>query len=173
MEYRVPPPELMSAVMRGVRNRKVPWWRRLQRWATAPRSLVFTPIQLAPLAAVLIAVCSLAVYQSFRPQQTQLSSQTLNETAQQVKLLLTMPDVKSAAVIGSFNDWQPGGHEMKWSEDEGAWTVTLRLPRGRYEYAFVVDDQIIPDPVAGIYQDDGFGNLNAVLMVGSGHETQI
>jgi hypothetical protein len=163
----------MSAVMRGVRNRKVPWWRRLQLWAKAPRSLVFTPLQLAPLAAVLIAVCSLAVYQSLKPQQLQLSSHVLNGATQHVKLVLTMPNVKSAAVIGSFNDWRPGGHEMKWSEDEGAWTVTLRLPKGRYEYAFVVDNQIIADPVAGIYQEDGFGNLNAVLMVGNGHETQI
>jgi 1,4-alpha-glucan branching enzyme len=130
-------------------------------------------MQIAPLVAVFIAVSSLAIFQAMRPQLTQLSSLPQNGDTQQVKLQLTMPNVRSAAVIGSFNDWRPGGYEMRWNDDEGAWTVTLRLPRGRYEYAFVVDDQIIPDPVAGIYQDDGFGNLNAVLMVGNGHETQI
>jgi hypothetical protein len=173
MEYRDPPPELLSAVMRGVRTSRRPWWRRLQRWATAPRSLVVTPLQLAPVAVLLLVIGSAAVYQSLQPQQPQLSSLSLNGTTQQVKLVLTMPNVKSAAVIGSFNDWQPKGYEMSWSEDEGAWTVLLRLPKGRYEYAFVVDEEIIPDPFAGIYQEDGFGNLNAVLMVGNGHETQI
>ncbi len=173
MEYRDPPPELLSAVMRGVRTSRLPWWQRLRRWATAPRSLVFTPIQLAPVALLLLVIGSTAIYQSLQPQQPQLSPLSLNGATQQVKLVLTMPNAKSAAVIGSFNDWQPKGYEMSWSEDEGAWTVLLRLPKGRYEYAFVVDEEIIPDPFAGIYQEDGFGNLNAVLMVGNGHETQI
>lgn len=172
MPYLDPPPELLSSVMRGVRSRRLPWWRRLQRWASAPRSVVFTPLQLAPLAAVVLAFCTLAIYQSLQQRPAQIS-QVISSSTQPVTLTLTMPNVKSASVIGSFNDWRSQGYEMSWSEQEGAWIVVLRLPKGRYEYAFVVDDEIIPDPGAGVYQEDGFGNRNAVLMVGNGHEKQI
>ncbi|MCU0589076.1 MAG: glycogen-binding domain-containing protein [Syntrophobacteraceae bacterium] len=173
MEYREPPPELIREVMRGVRSFKRPWWRRLRHWATLPRSFVLTPIQLAPLALLLVAVSSLAVYQSFRLWELPRASLETGVATQHVKMVLSLPNIRSAAVIGNFNDWRPQGYEMTWSEEEGAWTVVLRLPGGRYEYAFVADDQIIPDPAAVIYQEDGFGNRNAVLMVGNVHETQI
>ena len=48
----------------------------------------------------------------------------------------------------------------------GAWTVTIPLEPGRYEYQFVVDgEQWIADPFAVEQNDDGFGSRNAVLDV--------
>ena len=48
----------------------------------------------------------------------------------------------------------------------GAWTVTIPLQPGRYEYMFVVDGkEWIADPFAVEQSDDGFGSRNAVLDV--------
>ena len=42
----------------------------------------------------------------------------------------------------------------------------MRLPRGRHQYMFVVDDQEWQtDPRADVRVDDGFGNQNAVVFL--------
>ena len=56
-------------------------------------------------------------------------------------------------------------HELEQTAD-GAWTVTLPLEPGRYEYSFVVDgNRWIGDPFAVEKSNDGFGSQNAVLDV--------
>jgi 1,4-alpha-glucan branching enzyme len=83
-----------------------------------------------------------------------------------------MPDAKSVSLVGSFNGWHGGNCDMH--RNETAWTITLHIPKGRYEYAFLVDgEEIVPDPGARIYQDDGFGKKNAVLIVGNPDEKAI
>lgn len=71
------------------------------------------------------------------------------------------------SVIGSFNQWQGRGYEMHRDATAPVWTMTLWLPPGRHEYAFLVDGkEILTDPQALLYQEDGFGSRNAVLIVG-------
>ena len=87
---------------------------------------------------------------------------------------LSIIQSRSVAVIGSFNDWKSRGYEMEPKQDGSQWRITLWLPAGRYEYAFLVDGiRIEADPRAGLYQEDGFGNQNSVLIVGNNHETAI
>jgi hypothetical protein len=45
------------------------------------------------------------------------------------------------------------------------WEVEVRLPLGRYNYAFLVDGRLARDPGAPSTTDDGFGTPNSVLMV--------
>lgn len=50
----------------------------------------------------------------------------------------------------------------------------MELPMGRHEYAFLIDgERIVPDPGALLYHEDGFGNRNAVLILGGNGETNI
>ena len=68
-------------------------------------------------------------------------------------------------VAGDFNGWNPARTPLE-QVSSGAWTVTLPLEPGRYEYMFVVDgQQWIADPFAAEQSDDGFGSRNAVLEV--------
>jgi 1,4-alpha-glucan branching enzyme len=79
-------------------------------------------------------------------------------------------------VIGSFNQWTPNGFRMHWDERRGLWILSARLERGRYEYAFLVDNQVVvPDPKALLQQDDGFGNKNSILIIerDNNNETKI
>ena len=77
------------------------------------------------------------------------------------------PGARTVGVAGDFNGWDPVQTLLEPSAS-GAWTVTLPLEPGRYEYMFVVDGtQWIADPFAAEQQDDGFGSRNAVLDVRS------
>jgi len=166
-----PPDLLLESVMHSVRTGRLPLRTRIMRWAGSPRSITFTPLRVAPVAAVLVAVCvALASY----VLKNEKASLALRGDRVQVVLALRSPEARSVAVMGSFNGWRAEPCELRTVDGETRWTVTLQLPSGRYEYAFVVDGKrIIPDPDAGLHEEDGFGNHNAVLLVGNGNGNSI
>jgi hypothetical protein len=84
-----------------------------------------------------------------------------------VRLVVLQPDARMVQVAGDFNGWNPARTPLE-QLSSGAWTVTLPLTPGRYEYMFVVDgDRWVADPFAAEQNDDGFGSRNAVLEVRS------
>jgi hypothetical protein len=170
-----PPRELARSIMGAVQQRRFPWWLRLYRWARSPRRIVFTPLQAASFAAalalVLVAGAQVRFWQATTPQQTVVAGVP---GPIPVRLELSMPQARSVAVVGSFNSWQGEGYEMVKDQAEGSWILVLKLPAGRYEYAFLLDgEKLLADPQTSFLQDDGFGNQNAVLIVGNGNEQAI
>ena len=84
---------------------------------------------------------------------------------------LSVREAHAVAVVGTFNGWKPRGYEMQFNPEKKIWSLTVRLPEGRYEYAFLVDGQrVVPDPEASLYQDDGFGNENSVMILRTKNE---
>jgi hypothetical protein len=82
-----------------------------------------------------------------------------------VRLVVVQPGAQTVQVAGDFNGWNPERTPLARA-GSGAWTVTLPLEPGRYEYMFVVDGQTwIADPFAAEQDADGFGSSNAVLDV--------
>jgi anti-sigma factor RsiW len=82
-----------------------------------------------------------------------------------VRLVVVQPGARVVQAAGDFNGWNPSQTPLEPTAD-GAWTVTLPLEPGRYEYQFVIDgEQWIGDPFAAEQSDDGFGSRNAVLDV--------
>ncbi|MEZ4649440.1 MAG: hypothetical protein R3E97_11800 [Candidatus Eisenbacteria bacterium] len=73
-------------------------------------------------------------------------------------------DASRVCLVGSFNRWTVCKTPLE-EVRTGVWAATLELPRGRYEYMFVVDDHWVTDPNSGVRVDDGFGNENAVLLL--------
>ncbi len=56
---------------------------------------------------------------------------------------------------------------MRWDDERNRWVLKVRLPMGRHEYAFLVNgEKVVPDPEAVLYEEDGFGQRNAVLLLG-------
>ena len=75
------------------------------------------------------------------------------------------PDAASVHLVGTFNNWDPGATPMSRSDD-GAWSASIPLLPGRYEYKFVVDGRLrITDPACERSEPDGFGGFNSVLVV--------
>ena len=82
-----------------------------------------------------------------------------------VRFELVAPQAHSAAVAGSFNDWDPRALPMRRSAS-GTWIVTAPLALGEHQYQFVVDGTTWqPDPSATIVED-GFGGRNSVIVIG-------
>jgi hypothetical protein len=82
-----------------------------------------------------------------------------------VKFILFAPAAKQVTLAGTFNRWDPGTTPLMRVGDDGVWTVTLGLPVGQHQYAFVVDGQRwVVDPAAPAV-DDGFGRKNSVVSV--------
>jgi hypothetical protein len=168
-----PPPNLLTSVMQAIQPKKIPWMRRVALWAESPKSFTFTPMRLAPIALVLIGIFVVSGYWVFRQNDLGFHSKQA-ESNIPVVFNLNIPEAHAVAVIGTFNGWQPRGYEMQFNPEKKIWSLTLRLPEGRYEYAFLVDGQrILPDPEASLYQDDGFGNENSVMILRMKNEKTI
>jgi 1,4-alpha-glucan branching enzyme len=78
-----------------------------------------------------------------------------------VEFKLNSNGATSVAVAGSFNDWD--AKKTPLSKKGDCWTTTLKLPRGRYEYRFVVDGKWLSDPGAKESAANPFGGTNSVL----------
>ena len=160
-----PPPNLLSSVMMSIQPKKTSWVRRITAWAKSPKTFTFTPMRVAPVAIAIIGVLFVSGYwihqqKEFRSYPAQAESRI------PVVFNLSIPEAQAVAVVGTFNGWKPRGYEMQFNPEKKIWSLTVRLPEGRYEYAFLVDGQrVLPDPEASLYQDDGFGNENSVMIL--------
>ena len=55
------------------------------------------------------------------------------------------PEAKAVFLAGSFNEWSREATPMQRQED-GNWSVSLKLPAGHYEYKFVADGDWCCEP---------------------------
>lgn len=67
------------------------------------------------------------------------------------------------SVAGSFNDWNHEKTQLK--EKAGTFTKSVLLPKGRYEYKFVVNGIWTVDPDCADWVPNGHGSLNSVINV--------
>jgi hypothetical protein len=150
-------PQVEQRVMEAVRQRVMAprrsWWRwlftahdvhlRLRPWALGP---------------ALAAVALLAVL-------TGRTSAPETAPRAQVHLVFYAPSAHAVAVAGSFNDWSPVAAPLA-RVNGGVWTITLTLPAGQHQYAFVVDGKRWEVDPSAPAVDDGLGRRNSVLDVG-------
>lgn len=68
-------------------------------------------------------------------------------------------------LAGSFNNWDPQQHQMKDTLENGKYTITLTLPKGEYEYKFVINNNWVVDPECQDWVRNSFGTLNSVKKV--------
>ena len=173
---RLPRPAVPSGFVEGVLNRAVPLrpaplsaWRRVMSAAVAPRTLRWN-LASAAAAIALVAVFAgvLANMLSRDPGRDAAGTLTAADPPDHtvlVRLVVVLPDAGTVEVAGDFNGWDPTRTPLT-PVAGGAWTVTLPLQPGRYEYMFVVNgQQWVADPFAVEQNDDGFGSQNAVLDV--------
>ena len=81
-----------------------------------------------------------------------------------VEFRLHLPQARSVAVAGTFNEWDLHRTPMR-PDANGAWKATVWLPAGRYEYRFVADGQWLSDPNAKESVQNRYGGTNSVLVV--------
>ena len=82
-----------------------------------------------------------------------------------LQVALVAPGARRVSVVGDFNAWDPEASPLVRGAD-GSWRARIAVPPGRYEYAFVVDDnRWVTDPVALRAPDLGLGQPNSVALV--------
>jgi hypothetical protein len=161
-----PPPGLVDAIMGRIQPKKRPWWQIWMRRIQTPWTAL--PLQAVPVAvAIILIVGGVAVFKG--PWGGPAAPPSDQAGLAPVTLVLEWPTARKVAVIGSFNHWNPEGHQMHRDTPEGPWRLILELSQGRYAYAFLIDDHWhVPDPHSLLQQDDGFGNFNSALIVEKG-----
>ena len=93
------------------------------------------------------------------------------DTVHIIRFVLVDPDARHVSIAGDFNAWDKAAMPLVRSTQAGVWTVSVELPPGRYEYAFIVErngeEHWVLDPSASVAHDE-FRTESSVLMVGTG-----
>jgi len=77
----------------------------------------------------------------------------------------------SVFLTGDFNNWDPHAHPMSEASADGRYKLAIRLPPGKHEYLFVIDDEWCRDPQNPDAVPNAYGSTNSVLTVkSSGHQ---
>lgn len=74
--------------------------------------------------------------------------------------------IQTLVLAGTFNSWNVAANRMSLAGGSGAWSTTVRLGPGEYQYKFVRDGQWIQDPQNDRSAPDNFGGHNSVLRLG-------
>ena len=79
-----------------------------------------------------------------------------------VRLVFRVPDARSVAVAGEWNDWSPVPLRAR---DDGRWDAVVRLGPGAHRFSLVVDGErwVVPSGVPTM--PDDFGGQVGLLMV--------
>lgn len=150
-----------------------PAWRRLCDALWAPRALQWNVASAVALGCLALLVAGGVVAGGLRRQpavepgaaDVPKSAAAGAPSTVLVRLVVLQPGARTVQAAGDFNGWNPA-HTPLEQVSSGAWTVTIPLEPGRYEYMYVVDGQEwIADPFAAEQHEDGFGSRNAVLDV--------
>ena len=136
--------------------------RRLLAWLTSP-----TPVRVSPLTAGLVtAMFALALLLPGRRIDDSAPTDPV-ESVVYVQFVLEAPAATTVAVAGDFSGWEPA-FALEDPDGDGVWSGRVPVRPGVHAYMFLIDETSWQtDPNAGRYQDDGFGNRNAVLAVGA------
>lgn len=169
-----PPADLTDAVMRRIQPKRVPPRQNLIRririgWAMLPMQALAAG---AVVALIFGAVLTIQGYRSNgQGAQTAQIAAVATEHKIQVSFRLDWPAAHQVALIGSFNQWDPDGYPMHRDATGEKWIIDLKLPQGKYTYAFLIDGQrVVADPHSLWQQDDGFGNVNSSIIVENGEQ---
>ena len=68
-------------------------------------------------------------------------------------------------VAGTFNNWSPNATPMTHHPESGHFRASLHLPKGRYEYKFIMNGIWVSDPHCAERAPNELGSLNSVIHV--------
>ena len=164
--YSDPDPALTGRIMGGLRPKHRGWFKTFCMHMFTPRRLSLSPVMASAAAVFLILSGGLLFNTGIFDQAA--DAPVIVPATHQVPVVfrLRAADAQSVAVIGSFNRWNPKGHEMVLDPETGDWTIRVNLSPGKHDYVFLVDgQQITSDPNADICKADEYGHQNSILFV--------
>ena len=141
--------------------------QRLLGWLVRPADVRVSPLA-ACLAAVVLTVLILRPLENPDADEAPIPMAAAEDAVVYVQFILDAPQATTVSVAGDFSAWEPT-FELDDVDGDGVWTGRVPVEPGVHTYMFLIDGtEWATDPRADRYQDDGFGNQNAVLAVASG-----
>ena len=148
-------------VLRAIEQDRPPLWKRAAAWWLEPR-----PVRIRPAVGAL-AMASAVLLFVWSGRGTEVEPVAVDAPIQAVtRFVLVAPGASTVHLTGDFLGWSPEGIALEDPRGTGVWTADVPLPPGVYQYTFVLDGtEWIPDPRAMSQVDDGFGQVNSVVIV--------
>jgi hypothetical protein len=162
---------VMSAVHAEHRpSRAQPLWSR--RWWTSPRTMTVTPLGGFALAAGLAGVLLIGQAVLRTPASpTDRPAASAPATIHVVRFVLTDPSARSVSLVGDFNSWDKQATPLSSTGVAGVWSVSLPLPLGRHEYAFIItgadSERWVPDPATLPIRDELGTETSVITLPGT------
>ncbi len=157
---------VMASIRRRPRKRPL---SVLVDWLVRPRRLDLSPLGLAAAAAVVLVVVVAGTWELARRDASMSRDRVVEGWEEPVKLVqfvFVAPSARSVALVGDFNGWDTHATPMQRKAAPGVWSVSLPLPVGRHQYAFVINEtDWAPDPSAPPAMADDFGTPSSVVTV--------
>ncbi|MBT8462963.1 MAG: isoamylase early set domain-containing protein [Gemmatimonadetes bacterium] len=141
------------AALEGERNAGPAGWLA---WLLRPRMVPVPPAAVLAGAAAVVLVLGLFGLRD---------DGTIADSRVYVQFVVDAPTAQTVHLVGDFTEWQPTV-ELDDADGDGIWSGRVPLLPGVHEYMFVIDGaDWVTDPHAASYQDDGFGQQNAIVAV--------
>jgi hypothetical protein len=156
------PAGFRASVMRAVAEVPSSRWRRVADWWLKPR-----PVQITPAMGALAVAAVAAVLLWPGSDRSDVAGPAPDGASQVVtRFVLVAPEASSVRLTGDFLAWSREGIALEDLRGTGIWTADVPLPPGVYQYTFVIDEtEWVADPRAVSQVDDGFGQMNSVVIV--------
>lgn len=87
------------------------------------------------------------------------------QTEKQVEFVLEAKHGSKVYIAGTFNEWNPTSHPLRYHPEDGTYKAKLLLPKGIHEYKFIVDGAWRIDTRCPNWILNDTGTLNSVLKV--------
>lgn len=159
-----PAPDLGTGVMRlieecaPIQPSGGVWWLVGWLWSVHRVSFHVRPAY-GLLAAALVVALAASAPAVWRSPASDGAADAEGTPALFVQFRLDAPEAANVQLAGSFTNWQRQ-YDL-YEVGPGIWTITLPLPPGVHDYAFIVDGQRwMADPYAPAVHD-GFGGTNS------------
>lgn len=172
--YTDPDPALTRRIMSGLRPKHRGWFKTFWLQMITPKRLSLSPMMASVAAAFLILSGGLLFNAGIFDQASDAPAILPANSQIPVVFRFRAAEAQSVSVMGSFNHWNPKGHQMLLDPESGDWTIRVNLSPGKYDYVFLVDgEQITSDPHADIFKADEYGHQNSILFVKGPNGQQI
>ena len=158
----------------GAGVRPESWWRRRRVVRVSPLLGLAAAAGFAAVvsAATLAAVSRAPAAAPAAPAPIAAAAAADDaDTVHVVRFVLVEPDARRVALVGDFNGWSAEATPLTPAGSPGTWAISVPLPAGRHEYAFIVEEpggevRWTRDPFAPPVRDD-YGTESSVVTVGA------
>ena len=82
-----------------------------------------------------------------------------------VRFKLSAKPGSQVFVAGTFNKWNPTANRLNDNPDSGKFKAILHVPKGTYEYKFVVNGTWVMDPECTDRAPNEYGSMNSVFHI--------